>query len=109
MSSVDHRIEKDSMGEMQVPVWALWGASTQRAVENFPISGRPIPAEVVHAFGLLKSACAKVNKTQGKLAVELADVIMAAGDEVAKGEYDPHFVVDVYQTGSGHQLKHERE
>ena len=57
------------MGQMQVPEWALWGASTQRAVENFPVSGRGIPAEVVHAFGLLKAACAQTNKDLGKLSV----------------------------------------
>jgi len=101
MSDCDTRIEKDSMGEMRVPNWAMWGASTQRAVENFPISGRGVPAEVVHAFGLLKSACAKANVDLGKLPPELAEPIIAAADEVAAGEHDKHFVVDVYQTGSG--------
>ena len=101
MTNLGHRIEKDSMGEMQVPDWALWGASTQRAVENFPISGRPVPAGVVHAFGLLKSACAKVNKDLGKLPAKLADAIIDVANEVADGKHDKHFVVDVYQTGSG--------
>ena len=72
------RIEKDSMGEMQVPESALWGASTQRAVENFPIAGRGVPAEVVHAFGLLKSACAKVNLLLGKLDGKRAKAIIEA-------------------------------
>ena len=59
MNATEQRIEKDSMGEMSVPDWALWGASTQRAVENFPVSGRGVPVEIVHAFGLLKAACAQ--------------------------------------------------
>jgi fumarate hydratase class II len=101
MVDAGFRTEKDSMGQMQVPDWALWGASTQRAVENFPVSGRGIPAEVVHAFGLLKSACAKVNKDLGKLDAGLADVIVHGADQVAAGEHDKHFVVDVFQTGSG--------
>ena len=97
----DHRIEKDSMGEMQVPDWAFWGASTQRAVDNFPIAHRSVPAEIVHAFGHLKAACAKVNLDLGKLDAKRAAAIIAAADEVARGEHDQHFVVDVYQTGSG--------
>ncbi len=101
MSDSGYRIEKDSMGEMRVPDWALWGASTQRAVENFPISGRGVPAEVVHAFGHLKAACAKVNKDLGKLPPELAKAIIDAADQVAAGQHDKHFVVDVFQTGSG--------
>ena len=95
------RTEKDSMGDMQVPDWALWGASTQRAVDNFPVSGRGISVQVVHAFGLLKSACAQANKDLGNLPPALADVIIEAADEVAEGMHDRHFVVDVYQTGSG--------
>jgi len=97
----DHRIEQDSMGQMHVPQWALWGASTQRAADNFPISGRGIPSEVVHAFGLLKAACAKVNTDLGKLPATLADPIIAAAQQVASGELDQHFIVDVFQTGSG--------
>jgi fumarate hydratase class II len=101
MAETAFRIEKDSMGEMKVPDWALWGASTQRAVHNFPISGRGIPPHVVHAFGLLKAACARVNKDLGKLPAEQAKAIIDAASDVAKGELDKHFVVDVYQTGSG--------
>ena len=95
------RTEKDSMGPMQVPDWALWGASTQRAVANFPVSGRGVNNEIIHAFGLLKGACAKVNRDLGKLAADKAKLIMDASQEVARGELDKHFVVDVYQTGSG--------
>lgn len=95
------RIEKDSMGEMTVAADALWGASTQRAVENFPIAHRPVPAEIVRAFGHLKAACAQVNKDLGKLDDNLATAIIQAANAVAAGKYDPHFPVDVYQTGSG--------
>ena len=68
------RTEKDTMGEMQVPAEALYGASTARAVENFPVARRPLPGEVIHAFGHLKAACAKVNRDLGKLDAALADV-----------------------------------
>ncbi len=95
------RIESDSMGRMQVPDWALWGASTQRAVENFPISRRPVPAALVHALGLLKAACAVVNRDLGKLEGETAGAIIEAANDVAAGRYDRHFPVDLYQTGSG--------
>lgn len=95
------RIEKDSMGEMPVPADALYGASTARAVANFPIANRPLPPAVIHAFGHLKAACAQANKDLGKLDANLADAIIAAADEVAQGKHDAHFPVDVYQTGSG--------
>ncbi len=95
------RIEKDSMGEMPVPADALYGASTARAVANFPIANRPLPPAVIHAFGHLKAACAQANKDLGKLEAKLADAIIAAADEVAQGKHDAHFPVDVYQTGSG--------
>ena len=95
------RTEKDSMGDMQVPDWALWGASTQRAVENFPVSGRGVPVEVVHAFGHLKAACAQANKDLGKLDVRIVDAIIAASNDVAEGKHDDQFPVDVFQTGSG--------
>ncbi|MEM6459865.1 MAG: class II fumarate hydratase [Planctomycetota bacterium] len=99
--SGDTRIEKDSMGEMPVPADALYGASTARAVANFPIANRPLPPAVIHAFGHLKAACAQANKDLGKLDAKLADAIIAAADEVASGGHDAHFPVDVYQTGSG--------
>ncbi|MCK4873296.1 MAG: class II fumarate hydratase [Phycisphaerales bacterium] len=95
------RIERDTMGEMMVPADALYGASTQRAVENFPISGRPVSAEVVHAFGRLKAACAKVNQDLGKLDADKATLIIEAAGEVAEGQLDRHFPVDIFQTGSG--------
>jgi fumarate hydratase class II len=95
------RTERDSMGEMQVPAEAMYGASTARAVENFPIAKRPVPAEVIHAFGHLKAACAAANRDLGKLDPTIAEAIIAASDEVAAGKHDVHFPVDVYQTGSG--------
>jgi len=95
------RTEKDSMGEMQVPADALYGASTARAVDNFPIAHEPVPAAVIHAFGHLKAACAQANKDLGKLDAKLADAIIACADQVAEGKHDAHFPVDIYQTGSG--------
>lgn len=95
------RIEKDSMGEMSVPVEALYGASTQRAVLNFPVSGRPVPYPIVHAYGLIKWAAAKTHAELGILAKEKAEMIEHAALEVAEGKLDAHFVLDIYQTGSG--------
>ncbi|WP_428389581.1 class II fumarate hydratase [Mucisphaera sp.] len=95
------RIEKDSMGEMPVPADALYGASTARAVDNFPVANRPLSGAVLHAFGHLKAACAEANRELGKLDGKLADAIIAAADEVAEGKWDAHFPVDIYQTGSG--------
>jgi fumarate hydratase class II len=95
------RIEHDTMGEVQVPVDALWRAQTQRAVENFPISGRGLERAQIRALGLVKAAAARVNKQIGVLPPELADAIAAAADEVAAGMHDEHFPVDVFQTGSG--------
>ena len=95
------RTERDSMGEMHVPAGAYYGASTQRAVENFPISGQGIPPEVVHALGQLKAAAATVNHAQGALDDRQYQAILQAAGEVADGKLDEHFVVDVFQTGSG--------
>jgi fumarate hydratase class II len=95
------RTERDTMGEMQVPAHALHGASTARAVENFPVANEPVPPSVVHAFGYLKAACAEANLELGKLDKKLADAIIAASLEVAAGDHDDHFPVDIYQTGSG--------
>jgi fumarate hydratase class II len=95
------RTERDTMGEMQVPADALYGASTARAVDNFPVGHEPVPSSVIHAFGSLKAACALANLELGKLDRRLADAIVAASDEVAAGKHDVHFPVDVYQTGSG--------
>jgi fumarate hydratase class II len=95
------RTERDTMGEMQVPADALYGASTARAVDNFPVSFEPVPAAVVHAFGHLKAACAAANLQLGKLDAKLAEAIVGASGDVAAGKHNAHFPVDVYQTGSG--------
>jgi fumarate hydratase class II len=95
------RTEHDSMGEVQVPADALYAAQTARAVENFPISGQPVPAPIVHALALIKSAAAGVNAELGVLDQERASAISRAADEVADGRHDAHFPIDVYQTGSG--------
>jgi fumarate hydratase, class II len=95
------RTEKDSMGEVKVPARAYYGAQTQRAVENFPISGQPLPAALIHALGLVKIAAASANRDLGKLKPELAEPIIRAAREVADGKLDGEFPVDVYQTGSG--------
>ncbi len=97
----EYRIEKDSMGEMQVPTQALWGPQTQRAVENFPVSGRPMPAEFIHALALVKAAAAKVNADLGTVDGAIAKAIGAAAREVADGKWDAEFPIDVFQTGSG--------
>ena len=95
------RTEHDSMGELQVPVDALWGAQTQRAVQNFPISGRPMPRGFIRALGLVKAAAAEVNAGLGLLPENVAAAVRAAALEVADGRHDAHFPVDIYQTGSG--------
>ncbi|MBO0851229.1 MAG: class II fumarate hydratase, partial [Pseudonocardia sp.] len=97
----EFRVEHDTMGEVRVPVDALWRAQTQRAVQNFPISGRGLERAQIRALGLVKAACARVNGRGGTLSAELADAIAAAADEVAEGRHDEHFPVDVFQTGSG--------
>jgi fumarate hydratase, class II len=96
-----YRIEHDTMGEVRVPIDALWRAQTQRAVENFPISGRALERTQIRALGLLKGACAQVNKDLGLLAPEKADAIIAAAGEIADGRHDDQFPIDVFQTGSG--------
>ncbi|MGV0340995.1 class II fumarate hydratase [Corynebacterium mastitidis] len=97
----EYRIEHDTMGEVKVPIDALWRAQTQRAVENFPISGRGLEAAQIRAMGLLKAACAQVNKDSGALDATLADAIIAAAKEIAAGKHDDQFPIDVFQTGSG--------
>jgi len=89
------------MGEMAVPADALYGASTQRAVLNFPISGRPMPAAFIHALALIKRAAAETNAELGLLDPAMAEAIVAAADEVAAGRHDAAFPIDIYQTGSG--------
>ncbi|MFI7526415.1 class II fumarate hydratase [Nocardia salmonicida] len=96
-----YRIEHDTMGEVRVPVDALWRAQTQRAVENFPISGRGLERAQIRALGLLKAACAQVNKDLGLLDSVKADAIIAAAGEIANGAHDDQFPIDVFQTGSG--------
>jgi fumarate hydratase, class II len=97
----EYRIEHDTMGEVRVPAKALWRAQTQRAVENFPISGRGLEPTQIRALGLLKGACAQVNKDLGLLAADKADAIIAAAAEIADGKHDDQFPIDVFQTGSG--------
>jgi fumarate hydratase class II len=98
---MSHRIEKDSLGEMQVPQDALWGAQTQRAVENFPISDLRFPRAFIAALGLVKKVAAETNVDLGLLDADLAKSIVAAADEVIQGTLDQHFVLDIFQTGSG--------
>ena len=97
----EFRTEKDSMGEVKVPARAYYGAQTQRAVENFPISGQPLPSRLIHALGLVKIAAAAANRDLGKLSPEVAELIIKAAREVAEGKLDDQFPIDVYQTGSG--------
>src|SRR5579884_2617539 len=95
------RIERDSMGEVAVPASALYGAQTQRAVENFPISNIRFPREFIRALGLIKLAAARANMDLGLLDKRIGTAIAGAAEEVAAGELDPQFVVDIFQTGSG--------
>ncbi len=101
MSDTKFRTEKDSLGEMQVPADALWGAQTQRAVENFPISDLRFPRGFIAALGKIKKAAAETNVELGLLDDALAADILRAADEVIAGEHDRHFVIDIFQTGSG--------
>ncbi len=95
------RIERDTLGEVRVPADALYGAQTQRAVENFPISGLRFPRAFIRALGLIKSAAARVNGQIGQLPPDLAASIAKAADAIAAGDHDDQFVVDIFQTGSG--------
>jgi len=101
MAAREYRTERDSMGELQVPADALWGAQTQRAVENFPISGRPMPPAFIRAVGLVKWAAAGANEELGLLPATVAAAIREAADAIASGRHHEHFPVDVFQTGSG--------
>lgn len=96
-----YRIEQDSMGEIEVPADALYGAQTQRARANFPISGLAMPRAFIRSLGLVKCVCAAVNAELGLLDSEMAEAIQSAAFEVAEGKYDAHFPIDVFQTGSG--------
>src|SRR6201990_465449 len=95
------RIERDSMGELQVPADALWGAQTQRAVQNFPISGIALPRAFIGALALVKQAAARANTRLELLDGAVAQAIDAAAADVAAGRHDEHFPIDIFQTGSG--------
>ncbi|HET7229514.1 MAG TPA: class II fumarate hydratase [Longimicrobium sp.] len=95
------RTEKDSLGEMRVPAEALYGAQTQRAVENFPISGIGFPRRFIHAMGTIKKAAALANQEMGLLDADTVGAIVKAADQVIAGDHDAHFPLDIYQTGSG--------
>ncbi|MCU4718333.1 class II fumarate hydratase [Halapricum hydrolyticum] len=97
----EYRTESDSLGEMQVPADAYWGAQTQRAVENFPISDARFGRRFVRALGIVKKAAAQANRDLGTIPEEKADPIIDAADEVIAGEHDDQFPVDIFQTGSG--------
>lgn len=97
----EYRIEKDSMGEVKVPSKAYYGAQTQRAVLNFPISGLRMPRPFIRAMGLIKKAAAETNRELGRLDADIAAAVTAACDEVIEGRLDDQFVVDIFQTGSG--------
>ncbi len=101
MSEQRYRVEKDSLGEVLVPSEALYGAQTQRAIENFPISGRPMPREFLRAMGTIKEAAAAVNVELGLMEAAMGRAIQEAALEVEQGIHEGEFPVDVYQTGSG--------
>ena len=97
----EYRIEHDSMGEVRVAAKARWGAQTQRAIENFPMSGRPVEQAIIEALALIKGTCAQVNAELGVIDAGIADAIAGAALEVASGHHIDQFPVDVFQTGSG--------
>src|SRR5438067_11278363 len=101
MTKTKMRIERDSMGEMEVPEDAYYGASTMRAVQNFPISGIRFPRRFIRALGLIKKAAAEINLELGLLEPGIAGAIAEAAAEVADGKLDAEFPLDIYQTGSG--------
>ncbi len=96
----EYRLETDSLGTVRVPAGAYYGAQTQRALENFPVSGMRMPREFIRALGIVKQAAAEANQELGLLPVRIAEAIIRAAGEVAEGKFDGDFVVDVYQTGS---------
>src|SRR5690606_6015830 len=97
----DYRIERDSLGEVRVPATALYGAQTQRAVENFPISDLRFPRRFIEALGIIKLAAARANHALGLLDARKADAIVAAAQRMIDGELDDQFPLDIFQTGSG--------
>jgi len=101
MNEQSYRIEQDSMGELQVPADALYGAQTQRAIDNFPISGLTMPAAFIQAVGLIKRSAAQVNMALDLLPEPIGQAIVRAAGEIVEGRHSKHFPVDVFQTGSG--------
>jgi len=101
MAEQEHRVEHDSMGDVRIPSWAKWRAQTQRAVANFPISGQRLDRAQIAALAHIKAAAASVNADLGVLEPPMAEAIEKAAEDVAAGQYDEHFPVDVFQTGSG--------
>lgn len=101
MSEKEYRTEHDSLGEVRIPADALYGAQTQRAVDNFTISNTPMPRSFIRSLGLIKRACAIANRDLGELSADTALAIENAAEQVTKGDYDDQFPVDVFQTGSG--------
>ena len=101
MTTPESRIERDSMGELEVPADALWGAQTQRAVNNFPISGQSMPLAFVQSLGRVKLACARANQALSLMDATTADAIVLAAEQLISGDVYEHFPIDVYQTGSG--------
>src|ERR1700712_2037384 len=99
--SNEFRVEHDTMGEVRVPARAKWRAQTQRAVENFPISGRPLEPAHLHAIAQIKAAAAKVNARLGVVEEDMARAVGAAARDAARGQWDGEFPIDVFQTGSG--------
>lgn len=100
-STEETRVERDSMGEMRVPIHAYYGASTQRAVLNFPISDLRFPRQFIRALGQIKQAAAKTNEALGTVDPQIAEAIVQAAQEVIDGKLDNQFVLDIFQTGSG--------
>ncbi|MDG1712592.1 MAG: lyase family protein, partial [Woeseiaceae bacterium] len=101
MGKEKYRKVADSMGELEVPQSALWGAQTQRAVNNFPISGICIPRQFIAALGLIKWSAAQVNNDLGLLSKEKTNAIMIACEAIIEGQHDGQFPIDIFQTGSG--------
>ncbi|MBQ3107501.1 MAG: class II fumarate hydratase, partial [Firmicutes bacterium] len=99
----EYRIERDTMGEMKVPADKLWGAQTQRSLENFPIGTEKMPGEIIRAFAILKKASALTNEELGVLDSRRAKAIAEACDEILDGKWDDQFPLAVWQTGSGTQ------
>ena len=101
MQDKKSNIITDSLGDIEIPIGVLYGAQTQRAIDNFPLSGIPMPKEFIQALGLIKSACANTNYKLGGLDKNIADAIEKAALEIANGKHIEQFPIDIFQTGSG--------